>query len=59
MTGEERNPIYALRQAGKRNNEIARITGRDKGTVSPAGLFAGESGPWMRLFRNAYAFVAK
>jgi phosphoribosylformylglycinamidine synthase len=25
----------------------------------PAGLFAGEAGPWMRLFHNAYAFVAK
>ncbi len=24
----------------------------------PADLFAGEAGPWMRLFRNAYAFVA-
>jgi phosphoribosylformylglycinamidine synthase len=24
----------------------------------PSGLFAGEAGPWMRLFRNAYAFVA-
>ena len=25
----------------------------------PADLFTGEAGPWMRLFRNAYAFVAK
>ena len=24
----------------------------------PSDLFTGESGPWMRLFRNAYAFVA-
>ncbi|MEI7901869.1 MAG: phosphoribosylformylglycinamidine synthase [bacterium] len=24
----------------------------------PPGLFTGEAGPWMRLFRNAYAFVA-
>lgn len=24
----------------------------------PADLFTGEAGPWMRLFRNAYAFVA-
>ena len=23
----------------------------------PADLFTGEAGPWMRLFRNAYAFV--
>jgi phosphoribosylformylglycinamidine synthase len=25
----------------------------------PSDLFVGEAGPWMRLFRNAYAFVAK
>jgi phosphoribosylformylglycinamidine synthase len=25
----------------------------------PADLFTGEAGPWMRLFRNAYAFVAQ
>ena len=24
----------------------------------PADLFAGESGPWMRMFRNAFAFAA-
>jgi phosphoribosylformylglycinamidine synthase len=24
----------------------------------PSDMFTGESGPWMRLFRNAYAFVA-
>ena len=23
----------------------------------PAGLFTGEAGPWMRMFRNAYAFA--
>jgi hypothetical protein len=23
----------------------------------PADLFTGESGPWMRMFRNAYAFA--
>ena len=27
-------------------------------SYKPADLFTGESGPWMRLFRNAYAFVA-
>ena len=25
----------------------------------PADLFTGESGPWMRMFRNAHAFAAK
>jgi phosphoribosylformylglycinamidine synthase len=25
----------------------------------PADLFTGESGPWMRLFRNAYAFASR
>jgi len=25
----------------------------------PSDLFTGEAGPWLRLFRNAYAFVAK
>jgi len=25
----------------------------------PANLFTGEEGPWMRMFRNAYAFVAQ
>jgi len=25
----------------------------------PAGFFAGPDGPWMRLFRNAYAFAAR
>ncbi len=25
----------------------------------PADLFTGEAGPWMRLFHNAYAFVAR
>lgn len=25
----------------------------------PADLFAGEAGPWMRLFRNAYAYVVR
>ena len=25
----------------------------------PTDLFTGESGPWMRMFRNAYAFAAK
>jgi phosphoribosylformylglycinamidine synthase len=25
----------------------------------PAELFTGEAGPWLRLFRNAYAFAAK
>jgi len=34
VTEIERSQIYALRQAGKGNNEIARIIGRDKGTVS-------------------------
>jgi IS30 family transposase len=34
VTEMERSRIYALRQAGKGNNEIARIIGRDKGTVS-------------------------
>lgn len=34
MTIEERSQIYALRQAGKGNNEIARILGRDKSTIS-------------------------
>jgi phosphoribosylformylglycinamidine synthase len=24
----------------------------------PKELFTGEAGPWMRMFRNAYAFVA-
>jgi phosphoribosylformylglycinamidine synthase len=28
-------------------------------SYKPAELFTGEAGPWMRLFRNAYAFVAK
>ena len=23
------------------------------------GLFDGEAGPWMRMFRNAYAFAAQ
>ena len=23
------------------------------------GLFGGEAGPWMRMFRNAYAFAAQ
>ena len=34
VTEIERSQIYVLRQAGIGNNEIARITGRDKGTVS-------------------------
>ena len=34
VTETERSQIYALRQAGNGNNEIARIIGRDKGTVS-------------------------
>ena len=34
VTDIERSQIYVLRQAGKGNNEIARIIGRDKGTVS-------------------------
>jgi len=34
VTEIERSQIYVLRQAGKGNNEIARIIGRDKGTVS-------------------------
>lgn len=34
MTIEERSQIYALRQAGKGNNEIAQILGRDKSTIS-------------------------
>ncbi|MEI8243433.1 MAG: phosphoribosylformylglycinamidine synthase [bacterium] len=25
----------------------------------PADLFTGEAGPWLRMFRNAYAFAAK
>ena len=25
----------------------------------PADLFTGDAGPWMRMFRNAYAFAAK
>lgn len=28
-------------------------------SYKPEGLFTEEAGPWMRLFRNAYAFVAK
>jgi phosphoribosylformylglycinamidine synthase len=28
-------------------------------SYKPEGLFTGEAGPWMRLFRNAYAFVSK
>ena len=27
-------------------------------SYKPSELFAGEAGPWMRLFRNAYTFVA-
>jgi len=27
-------------------------------SYKPSDLFTGEAGPWMRLFRNAYAFVA-
>jgi phosphoribosylformylglycinamidine synthase len=27
-------------------------------SYKPAELFTGESGPWLRLFRNAYAFVS-
>jgi phosphoribosylformylglycinamidine synthase len=27
-------------------------------SYKPSDTFMGESGPWMRLFRNAYAFVA-
>jgi phosphoribosylformylglycinamidine synthase len=27
-------------------------------SYKPADLFTGEAGPWMRMFRNAYAFVA-
>ena len=23
------------------------------------GLFGGEAGPWMRMFRNAYAFATQ
>lgn len=34
VTDIERSQIHVLRQAGKGNNEIARIIGRDKGTVS-------------------------
>lgn len=34
VTEIERSQICVLRQAGKGNNEIARIIGRDKGTVS-------------------------
>lgn len=34
VTEIERSQIYVLRQAGKGNNEIARLIGRDKGTVS-------------------------
>ena len=34
VTEIERSQIYALRQAGNGNNEVARIIGRDKGTVS-------------------------
>jgi IS30 family transposase len=33
-TEMERSRIYVLRQAGKGNNEIVRIIGRDKGAVS-------------------------
>jgi phosphoribosylformylglycinamidine synthase len=25
----------------------------------PDGLFVNEDGPWMRMFRNAYDFVAR
>jgi phosphoribosylformylglycinamidine synthase len=25
----------------------------------PAGMFTGEAGPWMRMFRNAYAFACR
>ncbi|MCL1921667.1 MAG: phosphoribosylformylglycinamidine synthase [Kiritimatiellaeota bacterium] len=28
-------------------------------SYKPAGLFTREAGPWMRMFRNAYAFVAR
>ena len=28
-------------------------------SYKPADLFTGESGPWMRMFRNAYAFATK
>ena len=24
----------------------------------PANLFTGEAGPWMRMFRNAFAFAS-
>jgi IS30 family transposase len=34
VTEGERNQIYALRQAGKGINEIARQLGRHKSTVS-------------------------
>ena len=34
VTKEERIQIYTLRQAGKGNNEIARLLGRDKSTIS-------------------------
>jgi len=27
-------------------------------SYKPSDLFTGEAGPWMRMFRNAYAFVA-
>jgi len=34
LTQEERNQIHALKKAGHDQAEIARIMGRDRGTIS-------------------------
>lgn len=55
VTEAERSQIYALRQAGKGNNEIARLIGRDRGTVSrEVRRNRGERGyRWQQAHRQA------
>jgi transposase, IS30 family len=55
VTEVERSQIYALRQAGKGNNKIAEVIGRDQGTVSrEVKRNTGERGyRWQQAHRQA------
>lgn len=55
VTEAERSQIYALRQAGKGNNEIAEVIRRDQGTVSrEVRRNTGERGyRWQQAHRQA------
>jgi IS30 family transposase len=55
VTEIERSQIYALRQAGKGNNEIARLIGRNRGAVSrEVKRNRGERGyRWQQAHRTA------